>query len=111
MSDIEAWMKELRSICREDVDDEFLRSAIEELCESCMADTPKAQAVIENLVLKCHADEKKLRKLVKKISQDCPVDEERELQETEHEEADWAEAETAEAEEFTRNVPERDGVR
>lgn len=98
-------------MCSGNVSDEFLSSAVEELMESCFGDTPNAQAAIEELKTKYQVDEKKLDAFVKKIARNCPESEEKELKEIEHDEGDYAEGEEAETEEFTRNVPERDGVR
>ena len=111
MSDTEKWMKELRAMCRDDVSDEFLELALEELTESCYADTPKAQEVVQELLMKYHADGKKLKAFVKKVARNCPEDKARELEEAEIVEEEKAEAESLQGEEFTRDVPSRDGVR
>lgn len=111
MADTKKLAEELRAICRENVSDEFLASALEELTESTDIDTPAAQAVVEELVTKYHCDKNKLMMFAKKVAAKPHVDEDEVLKETEHEEEDWAEAEDSESEEFTRSVPERDGVR
>ncbi len=111
MSETAQWKKELKALCIGKASDEFISSALEELTESCYGDSPGAQAVIEELKTSYHADPKKLDAFVKKVARNCPGNEEKELEEIEHDERDYAEGEEAETEEFTRNVPERDGVR
>ena len=111
VSDMEKWMKELRAMCREDVSDEFLESVLEELTESCYADTPKAQEFVDQLLVKYRADGKKLKVFIKKVARNCPEDKTRELEEEEAVEEEDAEAESLQGEEFTRDVPVRDGVR
>jgi polyhydroxyalkanoate synthesis regulator phasin len=68
----EKWAKKLSGECG--LDPNFLKSALEELSESCFGDATSSQKVIEELTLKCNLTEDELRKFVSEVSKNCPVD-------------------------------------
>lgn len=47
---------------------------MEELSESCYADTKTSKEIIEELTLSCHMDKTELEKFVDEISKNCPGD-------------------------------------
>jgi hypothetical protein len=68
----EKWAKKLSGECN--LDPDFLKTALEELSESCFGDARTSQKVIEELTLKCGVTKDELNKFISEVSKNCPVD-------------------------------------